>query len=134
MTIIVKDAARLLHGKSALLNPVTGMDNALMQGQWIHPSKLELRQPVEAIRHLGGRHQSAVGQVVQVEDLHTGNQGYIQYLEMYKVMSDALSAEELAAIGYQSAEDFEAVEQVGSRPMWLIHVQHMPNGDAKKLN
>jgi hypothetical protein len=134
-TIIVKDAARLLHGKSAILNPVTGMDSALVGEDWQAARSVPVRQTLTAIKHLGGRHESRVGAVVEVEDLNKCQMGHVQYLEMYKVMSDELSAEELAAIGYESTEAFEEAEHLGSREMWLIHVQHVPsNTNTKSIN
>lgn len=123
-TIIVANAERIRQGKRALLTAATKMDNYRVQGgTWRNMLDWQHGQRVSEVRHFG-RHTTAVGDTVGVEDDTGRKHGRVEIESIEMVDTDKLTVQHLDSLGYDSWENFAAAEPgYQNRRAWLVRIR-----------
>ncbi len=118
-------AAKLhTHEKTALLIPQTATDRYHTgDGQWQDATATPSDDEVQAVQHMGGRYETAVGQVLTVYDDETWTAaGNVRVRRIHPVTNADLSEIQVGALGFSSLADYQQHTQNARGNSWLIDV------------
>jgi hypothetical protein len=122
-TVVVKNGAKLLDDKAAMMIPATQGDRwrvgdgwASGLDGWAHGTL------VDEVTHFR-KHRTRVGEVLTIRDLDSMEiVCQVQVIEMRMVVSDQLTGDDLVESGHGTREVLVADIGPGARKMWYIKV------------
>lgn len=131
--ILITDPERFTRSKTGLVYPITQADTCLLGQRWLSAADhWQAGQQVESV-NIAGRHSFATGEELLVKRVEGDTLAHVLILDIRMHHSEDLTTAEIKALGYGSAEDYQAAwGEVYQGRIWYIDIEHITASSETK--